>query len=313
MLCIVTFVVCFGLGIWSKTAIRPSWAKKYTAKMSDEIGTVYTDIACGEGEANRFDLYVPEDKSRDSYGLVVYLHAGGFTSGDKSGDVDILSWLCKKGYVSAGINYTLRTKDNNASVYLQSMEIKTAIPVVIEEAGKLGYHIDRLAMAGGSAGHTLAMIYAYREAEEAPVPVALTFGAVGPSSFYREDWGVFGIDQNTEESMAAAADLFSVMSGENICVEEIKDGTYLKKVKPISAADWITKDSAPTVVAYGAFDRVQPYKASFRLRDALDKNGVDHQYFVLPHSGHGLQNDDAVSRRWMEAVEKYLAKYMPVQ
>ena len=103
------------------------------------------------------------------------------------------------------------------------------------------------------------------------------------------------------------------MSGENICVEEIKDGTYLKKVKPISAADWITKDSAPTVVAYGAFDRVQPYKASFRLRDALDKNGVDHQYFVLPHSGHGLQNDDAVSRRWMEAVEKYLAKYMPVQ
>lgn len=31
------------------------------------------------------------------------------------------------------------------------------------------------------------------------------------------------------------------------------------------------------------------------------------------HSGHGLQNDSAVSRQWMEAIDEYLAKYMPIE
>ena len=30
---------------------------------------------------------------------------------------------------------------------------QSAIPIVIEEAEKAGYHIDKMTMAGGSAGH----------------------------------------------------------------------------------------------------------------------------------------------------------------
>ena len=179
---------------------------------------------------------------------------------------------------------------------------------MIEAAGEYGYPIDKLTMAGGSAGHTLAMIYAYRDAAEAPVPVVLTFGAVGPASFYQEDWGIYGLDQSDE----ACAAMFSVMAGVEITPEEIRDGTYLEKVKPISASMWVTEQSAPAVVAYGTQDRVQPYLTSLRLRSALEQNGVDFQYFELPHSGHGLQNDDAISKQWMEAVEEYLEKYMPL-
>ena len=69
--------------------------------------------------------------------------------------------------------------------------------------------------------------------------------------------GIFGIGYDTDESRTAGAYLFSVMSGEEITPEMIEDGSYLEKVKPISAADWITKDSAPTVVAYGTCDKVK--------------------------------------------------------
>lgn len=309
---ILVFILAFIGGVVSKFAITPSWAKEYSVQWSDEIGTLKTDIPYGDGEANKFDLYLPGDNAKESYGLVVYLHAGGFTSGDKSGDTEMLSWLCSKGYVACGINYTLRTNTNNASVLTQSNEIKSAIPKVIEAAEAEGYSIDKLAMAGGSAGHTLAMLYAYRDAAEAPVPVVLTFGAVGPSCFHTEDWDNYGFDRNTEESYQGAAGLFGVMAGEEITVEEIKSGSYLEKMKPISAMDWITPDSAPTVVAYGARDRVQPFKASLRLKAALEENGVDYQYFECPHSGHGLQNDNAVYKKWLETVEAYLDKYMPV-
>ncbi len=76
-----------------------------------------------------------------------------------------------------------------------------------------------------------------------------------------EDWGIFGVGYDTDESRVAGAVLFSVMSGE----------------------------SSP-----------------------FEKSGVDFKYFELPHSGHGLQNDNAISKQWMEAVEGYLKKYIPV-
>ena len=305
---ILVFLLAFAGGVLSKFAITPSWARAYSVPWSDELGTLKTDLSYGEGEANKFDLYLPADGTREHYGLVVYLHAGGFTSGDKSGDREMLSWLCSKGYVAAGINYTLRTETNGASVLSQSNEIKEAIPKVIEAAAELGYPIDRMAVAGGSAGHALAMIYAYRDGGEAPAPVVLTFGAVGPASFCQEDWGIFGLDQSEE----ACAGLFGVMAGVEITPEKVADGSYREKVKPISAADWVTAQSAPTVVAYGTHDRVQPYLASLRLKTALEENGVDFRYFELPHSGHGLQNDNAIYAQYMEQVEAYLDRYLPV-
>ena len=305
---ILVFILVFCAGVVSKFMIKPAWADKYSVEWSDELGTLQTNLSYGDGEANRFDLYLPADGTKDAYGLVVYLHAGGFTTGDKADDRDMLAWLCSKGYVACGINYTLRNETNTASVLSQSNEIKAAVPKVIEAAEKAGYHIDKMTMAGGSAGHALAMIYAYRDAKDAPVPVVFTFGAVGPSSFYREDWGIFGADVNDESAIA----LFGAMCGEMITAEELHDGTYLEKMKPIAAAEWVTPDAPPTVVAYGTHDRMQPFLASLRLKAALEENSIDFQYFELPHSGHGLQNDNAIQKRYMEAVDEYLERYMPV-
>ena len=218
-ICILVFIIFFIVGAISKFTIKPAWSKEYQVTWSDDIGTKYIDISYGDGEANKFDLYLPKDSTKSNYGLVVYLHAGGFTMGDKADDEGMLTWLCSKGYVACGINYTLRTEENTASVYTQSMEIKQAMPIVVEKAKEYGYNINEMAIAGGSAGHTLAMIYAYRDAETSPVPVKMTFGAVGPSSFYAEDWGIFGLDQNTEESRQAAAALFGVMGGVELTPE----------------------------------------------------------------------------------------------
>ena len=43
--------------------------------------------------------------------------------------------------------------------------------------------------------------------------------------------------------------------------------SYLQKVKAI-AAEWIENNPIPTVVAYEAHDRVQPFAASKRLEKA---------------------------------------------
>lgn len=306
---IFVFAIAFLGGIISKFAVTPSWSKKYSVEWSDKIGTRENDIPYGDGAANKFDLYLPKDGTKESYGLVVYLHAGGFTTGDKADDEKTLSWLCSKGYVACGINYTLRSETNNASVLTQSNEIKDAIPVIIEEADRRGYHITEMAMSGGSAGGCLAMLYAYRDAAEAPVPVKLLFEMVGPSSFYAEDWGIYGLDQSPE----AAAELFGVMGGVELTPEMILSGEYIELMKPVSAFRFVDQDSCPSLLLYGTHDRVQPWKGVRHLVQALEDNDVDYRLFEASHSGHGVQNDNAVMKAYMEAVDEYLDRYMPVK
>ena len=177
-----TFLAAF-LGSAAVKMTADPFHGKYTVDWDDSVGTVYTDLAYGDGEANRFDLYVPAGHTKEHYGLIVYLYAGGFTSGDKRGDAGILKWLCAKGYVTAGINYTLFSQENpTVSVYSQTMDVKNAMPHVVAAAEELGYPLDRMAVAGGSAGGTLALVYAYRDAGTAPIPVKMVFEMVGPAS-----------------------------------------------------------------------------------------------------------------------------------
>lgn len=300
------FLASFALS----AAIKMTWdpmAGAMDVGWNDSVGTVYTDIPYGEGEANKFDLYVPADRSQETYGLVVYLHAGGFTSGDKSGDAGILQWLCSKGYVAAGINYTLFSEEHpEASVYTQSVEIRDSIPFVVAEAEKLGYKLDRMAVSGGSAGHTLAMLYAYRDADTSPLPVKIVFGAVGPSCFYPEDWGAYGLDQSPE----AAAGLFSAMAGKMLDPALFGTPAYEEEIKDISAVAWVDDGSVPSLFAYGAHDRVQGFPGSKRLAAALEAHGVPYDYIVFEHSGHGLQNDNKQAKRYYEKINEYLDTYM---
>ena len=309
---IAAFLAALGMGAASKMA-QPSWAKDYTVDWNDSVGTVHKDISYGEAESNKFDLYVPADNSKESYGLVVYLHAGGFTTGDKADDKEMLQWLCSKGYVAAGINYTLRNETNQASVYTQSMEIKESMPVVIAEAEKLGYKIDEMAISGGSAGHCLAMLYAYRDAESSPVPVKMVFGAVGPSSFYPEDWGCYGLDKNTAESKEAAAGLFGVMLGKEFSPDLFGTPEYDDVMKDISALLWVDDNTVPSLLCYGAYDKVQGFPASKRLDEALTAHNIPHDYIVCEHSGHGLQNDNKEFHEYYQKIEEYLDTYLPVK
>lgn len=307
LVCMIAFVVSFVGSAVFKIFYTPRELRKYKVNWSEEIGKTYADFSYGPGEANKFDLYLPADQSKETYGLIVYLHAGGFRTGDKRDDAGVLQWLCSLGYVTAGINYTLNSDENpEANVYTMSMEIKESIPYVIEEAGKLGYPIDRMAMAGGSAGGCLALIYAYRDAAEAPVPVKMVFEGVGPSSFYPEDWKSYGLDKDPE----AAAVFFGMMSGKEITPDLFGTEAYDELMKDVSPLLCVDENTVPTVMAYGVYDTFQPYGASVRLDAVLTENNVPHKYIVFEHSGHGLQNDNKQMVECSEAILEYLGRYM---
>lgn len=135
------------------------------------VGAIHRDLPCGPGEANRFDLYLPADKGRNSCGLVVYLHAGGFTSGDKRDDEGMLRYLCAKGFVAAGpasfhhqdwTPYGLDRSPEAAAHLFSVMSGNSITPDMIQAEA---YH------------EAVKNISAYRWVDERTVPTLCAYGA----------------------------------------------------------------------------------------------------------------------------------------
>lgn len=103
------------------------------------------------------------------------------------------------------------------------------------------------------------------------------------------------------------------MSGNEITVDMLGTAEYDEAIKDISALLWVNEDTVPTVMAYGKYDTIQPFLGAERLNKKLNECGVEHEYFVMEHSGHGLQNDNKIYAEYMEAVEEYLDRYLSVE
>jgi acetyl esterase/lipase len=71
-------------------------------------GEERVDVAYGEHERHKLDIYVPRTKP---LGTVVYVHGGGFVGGDKNGDgvfyVNVGRWLARNGWTAVLPNYRL--------------------------------------------------------------------------------------------------------------------------------------------------------------------------------------------------------------
>lgn len=305
------FVVSFLGGMLVNTVGAPSFAGITNVEWDDSVGTVVEDLSYAEGESHTLDLYLPADRAAATK-LVVYLHAGGFTGGDKSDDAGILKHFVSEGYVAAGVNYSLRSDLNETSVTEMTDDVKTGIAAAVRAAADRGYIVDAMVVAGGSAGGNLAMTYAYRDAVEAPVPVAAVISLVGPASFDPRAW--FGIDDEfvSDASAQAGAAFVSIITGDAISPDMMRSGQYQTHLKDVSPLMLVTPDAPASLLAYGELDKVAPYAASRDMEDVLERNGVPHDVLVFPNSGHALNRDPALSQELGLKIEEYLRTYAPL-
>lgn len=275
---------------------------------NEQVGTIKTDIAYGTGEFQKLDLYLPP-KNQQTYGLVVYIHGGGFTGGDKAGDAPILKWATARGYVAAGINYTLHDKNRpNSTIYDMSQDIKQGVAVAVEHAKQQGYLIDKMAIGGGSAGSLLAMIYGYRDSETSPVPVAFIFQAAGPTLTVPQDFGVSN-DLKSAESLA----FFNEFLGVGVTADDVKNENYLNKIKQVSPSLQVGVHSPPLLFAHGKLDKIVIYRQAEHLLDALNKTGAKYEFIEFEKSGHNMGWQKDKMQAFMDKLDEYLKTYMPIK
>lgn len=303
-LCIVVFVVFVLIGITLATNHLVNERFGYLkVDFTEEVGTTIKDQPYGEDPLQTYDLYLPADKSKKNYSLVLFVHGGGFTGGDKSAieAVHYGEYLASKGYVVASANYRLFTEDS--AVYVMDMyeDLMTAVEVIVNQSEELGYHLNEMATTGGSAGGCLAMLMAYKDPDRLPIPIRFVFQETGPASFEPELW-----DKVTDEEKAV---FVNSVSGDNFTASDVGSAEYQNAIDEISVSTMINANSVPILLAYGPKDKIVTVRAKYLLLDALKDNGVEHTYIEFPNSGHGLFGDPDKTGEYYGAMEDYLGRY----
>jgi poly(3-hydroxybutyrate) depolymerase len=109
------------------------------------------------------DLFLPEKASGEKLPLVLYVHGGGFSGGERQSGYDFCKYLAKNGYVTATITYTLYAKGKKFSCDgILSEKVKAfqygandlwlATSYFIKNSEKYNIDTSKIFIAGSSAG-----------------------------------------------------------------------------------------------------------------------------------------------------------------
>ncbi len=126
-------------------------AKEFTYKyISEEKNITYCKTPQRE---LKMDVFFPNEKSKTKRTAILFIHGGGWRSGNKTMHHPLLQELASLGYVCITPEYRLSTEAlYPAGVY----DIKTSIRWVRQNAKKYNIDINKIVVAGHSAGGELA-------------------------------------------------------------------------------------------------------------------------------------------------------------
>jgi pimeloyl-ACP methyl ester carboxylesterase len=103
-----------------------------------------------------------------------------------------------------------------------------------------------------------------------------------------------------------------MMTGDKVSPAMMRSGEYKNHLAKISPHALVTKTTVPSLIGYGPYDKLVPIKTGRALIRALEENGVTHDYVEFSNSGHGLNRDPDKAALFVQLIERYLQRYLPL-
>jgi acetyl esterase/lipase len=223
-----------------------------------------------------YEKRTPKDLTLDFYSTtnlsgkpcIVIIHGGSWSSGDSRELPALNSYLARKDYPVASINYSLAP----GSVYpTQSQDVRNALQYLKDHARELQIDPGNFVLLGRSAGGQIALIAAYTFADPAIRGVIAYYA---PADMV---WG-YSIPGNP-----------LIMDSRKV-MEDYLGGTYEQaknNFKNSSPIEFVGAGSPPTLLIHGRRDELVAWEHSRRLNEKLAASGVPHFLLSLPWATHG--------------------------
>ena len=172
---------------------------------------IVKDIRYGNHERHMVDIAFPCGATGD-VDLVLMIHGGGWTAGDKSLYHGEIEKFAGSGVVAATMNYRYATESVSCLDILD--DITAALAKIKEVALQKGIKISRALLTGLSAGGHLSLLYAYARADEAPIRPAAVIEQSGPADMVSDE----AIEKFIYDNEAGGSDEISVFKkGDLFC------------------------------------------------------------------------------------------------
>jgi len=229
-----------------------------------------SNISYGADAAQKMDLYLPAGRTADSTKLVVLVHGGAWSIGDKSDFTSYISTLQQKlpGYAVANINYRLATTSAN-HFPTQENDMKSAVDFLVSKS--TSYHYSQeMVLLGASAGAHMALLQAYKYSSPKILAVVDFFGPTDMTGLYNF------YASNTTDQLAFQI----LMNG-----TPASNASLYSQSSPIN---FVTTQSPPTIIFHGSIDNVVPVDQSTSLKNKLLSAGVAAEMTVYPNLGHDV-------------------------
>ena len=200
--------------------------------------------------------------------LVIVIHGGSWQSGDSRQLPELNSYLAKKGFNVASINYRL------APAYKAPVPVedtKDAIKYFIENAEELNIDTNKIVLLGRSAGAQIALNAAY----DFHLP-----NIKGVVSYYGPADMVWG-GQIKVSKLVLNTDLI---------YDNYFGGNYKQvpnKFVESSALESADETSPPTLLIHGNTDPLVSFNHAVHLQKKLNQLKVPNYFLQLPFATHG--------------------------
>lgn len=238
-----------------------------------------TDVAYGTDAAQKMDVYLPAGRRNDSTSVLILIHGGGWTAGDKADFSTFIPSLQANLFKCAiiNVNYRLASLSGTNLWPTQIDDINAAFEYVTSKASYYHFNAAKIAVLGASSGAQLALLKGYKYNGTAPVKCVVDyFGPTDMAALY-----------NFQSSSVQPA--FALFMGGT----PTTNASAYANASPINA---VTASSPPTMIFHGDADAVVPVSQSQNLSTALTTAGVANFYYEYAGEPHGLfstpnQND----------------------
>lgn len=157
----------------------------YCAVVGDSLPRSYRDVPYGNHPLQKMDIDIPAGAANEKFPVVLTIHGGEWTSGDKS-------WfdIHKEAVLGAGcirVNLDHRLLGNGIAAgtapYEQMLDdIEQALDYLKQHAEEYSVDVRKAAILGYSSGGHLALMYAYTRASN-NIPIDAVISLSGPANF----------------------------------------------------------------------------------------------------------------------------------
>lgn len=260
-------------------AIEPTLTKVEVPKsIREHKDLVYKTV---NNTSLKLDIYHQKALKKEAP-LIIFIHGGAWEKGKKSNVLHYLISYAQKGYVTATLQYRL---SGVAKYPAQLLDVGDAVNWLLSHSRDYNINIQKVAIAGGSAGGHLAMQYAYTHSSR----VQAVINIYGPS------------------------DLTTEVAKKEKRVHRLFGKTYEEAPEMYRSASpiaYIDSYSPPTISFHGTLDELVPYGQSKKLHETLKKYGVPGYYHELKGWPHAMDLSAKVFSYIQYHTDIFLEKHL---